>query len=94
MNPVTRKRLLPYMVAGLALVVIVWAAAYRSISMEREREFENSAKQAKSLAAFFERQTSQTLTYGDSYLKLARREFLENGGVEISFAALHRVAAP
>ncbi len=75
-------RLLPYVVAGLVLSGVVWSVTYHSISAERERKFAQSAKRAQDLASFFEQQTLQAFRYSDSYIKILRREYVENGGLE------------
>ena len=75
-------RLVPYAVAALVLIAIVWIVTYQAISLEREQTFTRSARQAERIAKVFEGQTLNTFRYSDSYLKTARREFIENGGVD------------
>lgn len=82
-------RLLPYVVAGLVLSAVVWAVTYQRISAEREQKFAQSAQRAKDLASFFEQHTLHVFGYSDSYLKILRREYLENGGL----AAVRRMMA-
>jgi len=75
-------RLLPYVVAGLILSAAVWAITHQSISAEREQKLAHSAQRAKDLASFFEEHILQVFRYSDSYLKILRREYVENGGLE------------
>ena len=82
MDDTSRRRLLPYVAIGLVLAAIVWAIAYRSVALEREQSFKHSEEQAKRMAGFFEQHALTALRYGDSYLKLARREFIGSGSVD------------
>jgi PAS domain S-box-containing protein len=82
MDDTSRTRLLPYVVIGLVLTAIVWAITYRSVALEREQSFMQSAEQAKRLAGFFEQHALRAFRYGDSYLKLARREYIGTGSVD------------
>ncbi len=82
MDDTPRTPLLPYVAIGLALTAIVWAITYRSVALEREQSFQQSAEQAKRMAGFFEQHALRAFRYGDSYLKLARREFIGSNSID------------
>lgn len=75
-------RLFPYIIAGAILVAATWFVTDQIIRTEREQNLARSAQDANNLSNFFEQYTLQTIRYGDSYLKSARREYVENGGIE------------
>ena len=66
MDDTPRTRLLPYVAIGLVLTAIVWAITYRSVALEREQSFQQSAEQAKRMAGFFEQHALRALRYADS----------------------------
>jgi hypothetical protein len=60
----------------VVLTVVVWAITYRSVALEREQSFMQSAEQPTRLAGVFEQHVLRAFRYSDSYLKLARREYI------------------
>ena len=74
-------RILPYMIGAVLLIAAVWIVAIIIVSTETKEHIAQSARNAEQLAGFFEQQTAQTYRYADSYLKSARKEYVENGGV-------------
>ncbi|MDP6832111.1 MAG: PAS domain S-box protein [Alphaproteobacteria bacterium] len=77
-----RRWLLPYVATGTALVAAVWFFAYQTVLSERQQTLSQSAAQAERMAAFFEQNMLEILRYSDTYLKLARREYLNHGNVD------------
>lgn len=75
-------RNLPYFVVGAVLIVGIWVGTLQVINFEHQRKLEQGAEKARNLAHFFEDHVGQTIRYGDTYLKAARREYVEHGGVE------------
>lgn len=67
-----------YLVTGVILSLFVWVVSYNFVSKEEEQRFEDAADQAHQIAVFFERHVVGIFQYGDAYLKLVRREYLEN----------------
>lgn len=67
-----------YLFAGIALSVFVWIASYFFVTREEEQRFQSAAEQSAQLAVFFERHVVGIFQYGDAYLKLVRREYVEN----------------
>ncbi len=77
----TLKPLLPYIATGIVLVAIVWVFAYRSVVVESDRTLAQSAAQAERITGFFEEHVLKIFRYSDTYLKMARREYLERGSI-------------
>lgn len=72
----TRKFL--YIFSAILLTGIVWLSAHFVIFNEKDRQLSESAEQAKRIAVFFERHSLDFFSYGDSYLKMIRNEYLRN----------------
>ena len=65
-----------YYLAGAALLsALVWIAAHGIVAHQEKQSFEDAAAQASQIAVFFERHVLGIFQYGDSYLKLVRREY-------------------
>ncbi len=78
----SHRWLLPYLVTGALLVAVVWVVAYRSVAVEREQTMARTAEQAKRLADFFEQNVLEIFRYSNTYLLMARREYLRRGSVK------------
>ena len=84
-NPPTFWSRHQYLITAILLSLLVWVISYNFVSRQEEQRFEEAAEQARQIAVFFERQVEGIIQYGDSYLKLVRREYLKNfdiGAVE------------
>ena len=77
-----KKRTLFYIISAIILTSMVWMLAYSVITDEKDRQLKQSAEQAKRTAIFFERHTLDFFSYGDSYLKMIRNEYLRNYNLE------------
>lgn len=71
-----------YLVTGVILSIFVWVVSYNFASREEKRDFADTAARAHQIAVFFERHVVGIFQYGDSYLKLVRREFVEDYDIE------------
>ena len=78
----SKIRLVPYFAIGIVLIAVIWGFAYRSVEVEREQKFAQSAERATRLAAFFEKNVLEIVRYSDTYLSMARRVYLEHGSVD------------
>ena len=74
-----RLRPATYAILACVLIGLTLVVAYQSIKWEEDRSFNESAKRAIRLALFFERHTLGILRYGDSYVRMARREYQDQG---------------
>jgi len=70
-----------YLVTGVILSLFVWIVSYNFVSRDEEQRFQEAADQAQQIAVFFERHVVGIFQYGDSYLKLVRREYVRNHDV-------------
>ncbi len=71
-----------YLAAGVALIATIWLAAVWSVRSAQEQVFTRAAARAERVVTFFERQSVSRFRYGDSYLKMVRREFLRTGSLQ------------
>lgn len=67
-----------YLITGVILSIFVWVVSYNFASREENRDFEETEARAHQIAVFFERHVVGIFQYGDSYLKLVRREYVKN----------------
>ena len=67
-----------YLLAGIVLSVVVWIVSYYFVTQEEKNRLLSSAERSAQLAVFFERHVVGIFQYGDAYLKLVRREYVEN----------------
>lgn len=67
-----------YLITGAMLSVLMWMVSYNIVAMEEEERFKDAEAQAKQIAVFFERHVVGIFQYGDAYLKLVRREYVQH----------------
>ena len=67
-----------YLITGVMLSLLVWVVSYSFVVQEEENRFNDMAEQAQRIAIFFESHVAGILEYGDTYLKLVRREYLRS----------------
>jgi signal transduction histidine kinase len=67
-----------YLITGAMLSVLAWIMSYNFVVMEEEKRFKDAEAQAHQIAVFFERHVVGIFQYGDAYLKLVRREYLQH----------------
>ncbi len=67
-----------YLLIAGVLVALVWAATLYYARIEERDQFDDAAQRAHEIAVFFERHVLGIFQYGDSYLKLVRREYLKH----------------
>jgi signal transduction histidine kinase len=66
-----------YLITGAMLSVLVWIVSYNFVVTEEQERFEEAEAQAHQIAVFFERHVVGIFQYGDAYLKLVRREYVQ-----------------
>ena len=71
-----------YLVTGMVLSIFVWVVSYNFASREENQDFEDTAARAHQIAVFFERHVVGIFQYGDSYLKLVRREYIKDYSID------------
>lgn len=67
-----------YLITGAMLSVLVWIVSYNLVDMEQEQRLNDAEDQAHQIAVFFERHVIGIFQYGDAYLKLLRREYVQH----------------
>ncbi len=67
-----------YLITGAMLSVLVWIVSYNFVVMEEEERFKDAEAQAHQIAVFFESHVAGIYQYGDAYLKLVRREYVQH----------------
>jgi len=67
-----------YLITGAILSLLVWIVSYNFVAQDEEQRFNEAAAQARQIAVFFERHVVGIFHYGDAYLKLVRREYVQN----------------
>jgi len=81
-NSFTRWSGNQYLITGVILSIFVWVVSYNFASREENQNFEDTAARAHQIAVFFERHVVGIFQYGDSYLKLVRREYVEDYNID------------
>lgn len=71
-----------YLITGVILSIFVWVVSYNFTSNEEKQDFEDTAARAHQIAVFFERHVVGIFQYGDSYLKLVRREYVKDYDID------------
>ncbi len=67
-----------YLAGAVLLSLLVWLIAHGIVSRQERQSFDDTAAQANQIAVFFERHVLGIFQYGDSYLKLVRREYQQH----------------
>lgn len=67
-----------YLITGAILSLLVWIVSYNFVARDEEQRFNEAAVQARQIAVFFERHVAGIFHYGDAYLKLVRREYVQD----------------
>ncbi len=67
-----------YLITGAMLSVLVWIVSYNFVVTEAEDRLKDAEAQARQIAVFFERHVVGIFQYGDAYLKLVRREYVQH----------------
>jgi signal transduction histidine kinase len=67
-----------YLITGVMLSVLVWIVSYNFAVTKEEGRFNDAEAQAHQIAVFFERHVVGIFQYGDAYLKLVRREYVQH----------------
>jgi len=67
-----------YLITGVVLSLLVWIVSYNFVARAEEQRFKDAADQAHQIAVFFERHVVGIFQYGDAYLKLVRREYVQH----------------
>jgi len=75
---ITRSSGSVYLITGAMLSVLVCILSYKFVVTEEEKRFKDAEAQAHQIAVFFERHVVGIFQYGDAYLKLVRREYLQH----------------
>ena len=75
----TKGRYFPYLGVGILFLIAVWGTGYWMVAVEERQNVEQAARHAEKAARDATAHSAQTFHYVDSYLKFARKEFLENG---------------
>ena len=67
-----------YVFTAALLSALVWAFVFYYAHLEERTQFDRAADKAHEIAVFFERHVLGIFQYGDSYLKMVRREYLRH----------------
>ncbi len=67
-----------YLAAATVLSLLVWLVVHGIVARQEKQSFDDAAAQANQIAVFFERHVLGIFQYGDSYLKLVRREYRQH----------------
>ncbi len=67
-----------YLAGAILLSLLVWLVVHGIVARQEKQSFDDAAAQANQIAVFFERHVLGIFQYGDSYLKLVRREYLQH----------------
>jgi len=81
-NSSTRGSGNQFLITGVILSIFVWVVSYNFASREEAQDFEDTAARAHQIAVFFERHVVGIFQYGDSYLKLVRREYAKDHNID------------
>lgn len=74
---------MPFLVAGLVvLLAVTWGATYSITAQEEKAALDAAAKRAERLTAFFESHARTTFQYADDYIKALRRVYRQNGSLD------------
>ncbi len=68
--------------ALIALLAVIWAAAYASAKYEEQRVLGALFGRSDQLAKFFENHVSASFRYADDYIRSVRRAFKEKGSID------------
>ena len=71
-----------FVIVAIFWTIMVWIIGNAAISQEEKHGINKSREQASSLAVFFEQHTLAIFRYGDAYLKMVRREYLEKRSID------------